>query len=336
MRKFDRQRISYIDFLKFIGLTGIILAHVGSPKWIMMLRSFDVPLMVILSSFLGEKTFRKYERSSAHPFRDYYLSRIQRLIIPTWCFLLFYFALSYLLLGDRYGILYYIASFCLTRYGIGYVWIILIYLYSALLLPVFYKITPSMKSAVAIGAVYFVYEIMCRFEVGMSCRLFETTFYYLIPYGVVTALGCSYGRMKEITRSFVAVTAFGIFAVLGLYYWVRLDAAQPVQIAKYPPRLYYLSYGIGCSFLLLMLSEKHHLKLFECSAVKYVSSHSMWIYLWHILVLRAYAALALPEVWYLKLITVYGVSTLLTIAMNRACDVIDRKTRITVPSYMRG
>ena len=54
-------RIEYIDFLKFIGLTGIIIAHVGSPNWIMMLRSFDVPLMVIISSFLASYSIKKYK-----------------------------------------------------------------------------------------------------------------------------------------------------------------------------------------------------------------------------------------------------------------------------------
>ena len=47
MDKLNSRRINYIDFLKFIGLTGIFAAHVGSPKWLMMLRNFDVPFMVI-------------------------------------------------------------------------------------------------------------------------------------------------------------------------------------------------------------------------------------------------------------------------------------------------
>ena len=61
-------RIAYIDFLKFVGLTGIIIAHVGSPDWMMMARSFDVPLMVILSSILGVNSYKKYcENSKQRP-----------------------------------------------------------------------------------------------------------------------------------------------------------------------------------------------------------------------------------------------------------------------------
>lgn len=336
-KQFDRQtRITYIDFLKFIGLTGIIIAHIGSPDWLSMLRSFDVPLMVILSSFLGEKSFRKYQRTNPHPLRAYYLSRIQRLVVPTWCFLLFYFLLVYFFVGEHFDLRYYVASFCLTRYGIAFVWIILIYLYSAFLIPVFCRMAPSVKNAAILCAIYFVYEMMWHFRVGADSRLFETTFYYVIPYGAVTALGCGYGRMTEKTRRIVAVTAFGVFAAMGLLYWGICGTAQPVRIAKYPPRLYYLGYGIGCSFALMLLCEKQQFKIYECSVVKYVSSHSMWIYLWHILALQVYTEFALPEVWYLKLIVVYCASILMTVAMNRVFDIIDKRTRITVPNYMRG
>ena len=56
----NNNRIAYVDFLKIIGLSCIILAHVNPPAWIMMLRSFDVPLMVIISSILAELSYSKY------------------------------------------------------------------------------------------------------------------------------------------------------------------------------------------------------------------------------------------------------------------------------------
>ena len=38
-----------IDFLRFIGLSMVIFAHVGPPKLLFQLRNFDVPLLVIIS-----------------------------------------------------------------------------------------------------------------------------------------------------------------------------------------------------------------------------------------------------------------------------------------------
>ena len=42
-------RDSNIDFLRFIGLTAIILVHVTPPLLISQLRAFDVSLMVFVS-----------------------------------------------------------------------------------------------------------------------------------------------------------------------------------------------------------------------------------------------------------------------------------------------
>lgn len=47
------KRIGYLDFLKVIALVGIVIAHISPPKSILMLRKFDVILMMIISAFLG-------------------------------------------------------------------------------------------------------------------------------------------------------------------------------------------------------------------------------------------------------------------------------------------
>ena len=45
----DSNRDFRIDFLRWIGLTLIVLAHVKAPFGVTQLRSFDVPLMVFVS-----------------------------------------------------------------------------------------------------------------------------------------------------------------------------------------------------------------------------------------------------------------------------------------------
>ena len=303
------ERIGYIDFLKFIGLTGIIIAHTGPPNWVFMLRNFDVPLMVILSSILASRSFAKYSetRSSAI---DYYVSRIKRLVIPTWIFLVFYFSYSFVVTGQRASTKYYVDSFLLTRYGIGYVWIILIYLYSAMLTPIFARLKLSRKGFIIVCATYILYEIAYFYKLGLNGSGFikdfiDTTFYYIIPYGVLTYLGYNYFKMKNRTKLIIALVSFIVFISLAVYYQSALGSFQLVQIAKYPPRIYYLGYGIGCSFALLILCKKKHLKLYENRVIRFISSHSMWIYLWHILILDIYGRLKMPEIWFIKLIIVY-------------------------------
>ena len=334
------ERISYIDFLKFFGMTSIIIAHINPPNWAFMFRNFDVPLMVILSSILASKSIAKYSVANVSAV-DYYISRFKRLVIPTWIFLIFYFSYNFIVTGQRASIKYYIDSFCLTRYGIGYVWIILIYLYSAMLIPAFTRLKLSLKGPIIVSVSYILYEIAYYYKLGPNGSGFlrdfiDTTFYYIIPYGVLTYLGYNYFMLKNRIKLVIPLVSFIIFISLAVYYRSALGSFQSVQIAKYPPRIYYLSYGIGCSFALLIVCEKKNLKLYENKVIRFISSHSMWIYLWHIFILDIYGRLKLPEIWFIKLIIVYMLSVLIVYMVNQRLDYIERNHHYTFTKYLHG
>ncbi|HID69714.1 MAG TPA: acyltransferase, partial [Desulfobacterales bacterium] len=79
-------RNTNLDFLRFIAISCIILAHMGIPTIIFQARNFDVPLMVLLSGI----SFSLYSSKSYSSYPSYLYSRFIRLIIPTWIFLVFY------------------------------------------------------------------------------------------------------------------------------------------------------------------------------------------------------------------------------------------------------
>ena len=335
-----KNRLYYIDFLKCVGLIGIIIAHVGSPGWAKMLRSFDVPLMVILSSILANRSYSKYSKSKTSVM-DYYLSRIKRLVIPTWVFLTIFFVFKFIVTGNTKSVKYYLASYLLTRYGIGYVWVILIYLYSAMLIPLFAKLKLSIKGIAIVVISYLIYEIAYHYGLGLNDGgivryFFDTTFYYIVPYGLITYLGYNYSRMSMKAKYAILVTSVIAFVSLACFYWADTGKFQRVQIVKYPPRLYYLSYGIACSFALLMICERKNRPLFENKVVRFISSHSMWIYLWHILVLTLYDMFKAPEIWFVKLIVVLIVSSVIVIIVNKLLDLLESRHHFSWIKYLRG
>ena len=90
-----QQRDPSIDLLRFIGLTMIILAHIGlsrSTSLLFQLRSFDVPLMVFTSglAFSGKNV------GSYLPFIG---KRTLRLIVPVYIFVAAYILLNPILSG---------------------------------------------------------------------------------------------------------------------------------------------------------------------------------------------------------------------------------------------
>jgi hypothetical protein len=178
--------------------------------------------------------------------------------------------------------------------------------------------------------------VIFRLGFGTKNIFLDTTFFYFVPYGFLAFLGCNFFRMSRRSRIFVAIFAFAIFFAKFFFYRFSSGSFQLVQIEKYPPRMYYLAYGTGCSFALLLLCEKFRLKIYDSAPVKFVSMHSMWIYLHHIFALTLYDFLRLPKKWYVKLIFVYVFASLAVLAVNKILDFAEKHKKFAFTNYLRG
>lgn len=329
-----RERKTYIDFLKVIGLSGIILAHVDSPGVIMMARSFDVPLMVILSAILAADGLQNSSLSLMDAW-SYLLKRIKRLVVPTWLFLAFFFLLK-AICGEVNKFSYYVYSFLLTRYGIGYVWIVLIYIYCAILTPAIHHFGYGKKLWIGIVCVYVIYEVCYAQGWGCYNRLIMSTFYYVIPYGIVTAIGFHYEKMSRPVKLSLCIFSGLVFMLLAYYYYKQMGSFQRVQIAKYPPRLYYLSYALFASVGMLLICEGRKTTLFSNPLILFFSRNSFWVYLWHIFYLWIFDAMLSSISWWLSFLVVVLFSGITVYLQQKILDRIERKYQKKIPKYLRG
>lgn len=160
-------------------------------------------------------------------------------------------------------------------------WVIRIYVFCSILIPLFYCFNISWLS-ISIGFV--AYEFLYYYEIGVSSRFVLSTLYYLIPYGVLAYIGYTYNDLGKRRKVTLLLSSGLIFFSLAVFYRVRDGQFILTQMAKYPPRAYYLSYGVFISLILMMICEKYcHAKLFLWRGFRFISQHSLWIYLWHIL-----------------------------------------------------
>lgn len=116
-----------IDLLRFIGLAMIIFAHVNPPSILLQLRTFDVPLMIIVSAMSFSLGYKD------EPYIQYLWKRIKRLVFHVWIFLTGYF-LTILIFSPSAKVLNFKTLFDSYFFfgGIGYVWIIRIFILLAL------------------------------------------------------------------------------------------------------------------------------------------------------------------------------------------------------------
>ena len=266
----------------------VILAHTSTNKVIFQIRNFDVTLLVIISGMLGAINYDKN-----YSIFQYIKKRFVRLVIPAWLFLTFFFSLIFIL--DRLTIktdiltLKNIIGSYLCLGGIGYVWIIRIYILCAISLPLIILMINKFgmkKSGYIILFIYLLYEITYYF-IGDFDPFFKYIIYYFIPYGILcTYLGILFRDIDEKKLLIISIALIVIFLLTAIFFINYNGNFINSNEYKYPPRLYYLSYSIGMTGLLFYLVDKKNFcNIKEKSStplIQFISRHSMWIYLWHI------------------------------------------------------
>lgn len=282
-------RDNSIDIMRFIGLAAIILAHVGPPEILYQLRNFDVPLMVLVSGMAFGISYKPGIRYS-----HYLWKRLFRLVVPVWVFLTGYFFVL-LIFNPSHPDLD--ANTTVNSYllngGIGYVWIIRVFLLVALVSPFIYMWHKRQSSNFtyfgSLAVVFMIYEVVRYFtlpyiqhDVGNKISLVT---HFIVPYGIIFAIGLRMTQLNEKQLTHFVILSLATFVSLALGLYVMEGVFVPTQDLKYPPALYYVSYALFVSCLLWMLREKIELlidKLKLKPFVLFCAQNSIWIYLWHI------------------------------------------------------
>ncbi|MEH2104737.1 acyltransferase [Nostoc sp.] len=292
------------DILKTLGIFSIILAHIIPQNIFFNIRNFDVPLMVIVSGSL----FYCSSYKKNYSLLTYLHRRIPRLIAPVWLFLSFYFisisVVSYLL-GKDYPFLlkkHIINSFLLLD-GIGYVWVIRVFILMAIISTIIMNLYKSCRSKnhffTVLLFIYICYEILLKIATTINLvnipflsSLINNYVFYTISYGCLFGLGIALPTMKRKSILVVAGVFLTVFLLVAGYLSYTQGVIPSMQNFKYPPRIYYLSYGIFMSMLTFsvvdILCKKYNLNNQENPIVKaivFISTSTLWIYLWHILFL---------------------------------------------------
>ena len=270
------KRNTAVDILRVIGLILVICAHCSFPEWFIRFRDFDVVLLVFVSGISYNLSLSRHQSQG---WTEYALRRFRRLVLPVWYFLIFFFVFFFLL-GRRFTVSQMIQSFALLAGGILFVWVYRIMLTSSLLNPLTVKaaegqskISLILISVLVIAGSDMIYQFGFA-HLGTAGKVLEYLITYTAGYGAVSFLGCEFPGMDR--RQKTVMTA--VFAVLFLLTGLILHFPDFYDW-KYPPMMYYISYGLMCSGILYMVFE--HVTA-ENRLIRWLSQNCMNIFIWHI------------------------------------------------------
>jgi len=302
-----------LDFLRFVGISCIILAHQHVPRILFQLRNFDVPLMVMISGF----SYANYSEKNYTTYINYVKDRFFRLVIPTWLFLAFYNFYVFYSTNNLPTISNVMKQICMVGGTDVGVWIIRIFFSMALIAPFIRRIDKKIQSnylcffcMITIFGLYeLFYLLSSNYMPVMIFKTFKTAFFFTVGYGLILWFGMRISLYNpNVLRNCMLV--FGIIFVSCFFYFYFIKhSIVTTQRYKYPPRLYYLSYALFASIVMFYLTQKYSMQ--RNKIIQFIGSATLWIYLWHWFVMKAYGYLGLPTQYVVKFSIVYLVAVLI-------------------------
>jgi hypothetical protein len=277
-----RERV--FDLLRTFGLFSILLAHVDPPVWLWLLRDFDVPLLVLVSGAVCQLGYR----GRPIVYGSYIRKRVLRLLVPVYVFLVGYFLVAETFAPARFDADVIGRTFLLLN-GMGYVWIIRVFLLVALVTPFLLRLRQRVRPIpyflILLGG-YLAHEgLWALFSRGGEFSGWEGikfSVFYALPYGCLFGLGLRWPGMSRRAAFAWAAAGLGLATLMlvALRAWPDPSVAAAL---KYPPRLAYFWYGLGMSHLLygICLHGPRMAPRIE-NLIAWISASSLWIYLWHI------------------------------------------------------
>ena len=327
-----------LDILRCIAIISIVFVHIH-PKSILLnqIRSFDVPLMVFLSGISYTLSNSVMGRTKLD-YLSYCKKRFKRLILPSWIFLLIYYILFhivYFLYSSNAHILWLEMLHNFTFFTGWYVWIIRVFFIISLCAPLVYGATLNTSNWKVIAAGF---GILLVFEF-IPLQREDSIIYYIgmvIPYISIFTIGLVVDKLSKKCLMFMAMFFAIIYIGYAIYYIQIMGSYQLTSIRKYPPKLYYMAYAISVSLLLYLI--KNYIKIF-CSQLKiiticeFIGSHTLWIYFWHIPIIRP---VMIIQNDFLRFIVVIMIAVIITYYQVKIANKLIRKIEsATIQKYLR-
>lgn len=323
------KRDHFIDSLRGLAILVMMLTHVTVfypssvvARTLWDFSHFSVALFIFCSVYL----FLQKQLAVGHhsiAFVPYIKKRFVRLVMPYYLFLPFFLLTVWFLKPQTITGKYLLQSIFLIG-GVDISWLVLLFLYFAFLLPPFLfvlrrKVLFWLWFALALGS-----SILYLWYIPP----FSYKFIMWLPWSLMLFFSLLFLRWEHKKRKRVVLFVLLTVLFLALYSF-RFFADQSVILIhnKYPPNLFYLSYGMAVLMLLSFVLRKLQSPIL-LSVIHYFSKYSYELFFIHYLFLTIFAAF-LPQLKWHWLVF-YLILVAVTVAAEQLLRLIKRKLKVLI------
>ena len=271
-----------LDYIRVFAMALVIVSHCSFSDTAHSFSGECVSMLVFLAgASFGYSSFTW----SANHYLTYLKKRFHRLIIPVWEFLILFLIIYFLFFRNYFGFSlgYVVKSFLLTSSGVLFVWVYRIFMICAVTTPLLDRIfhnTPVWKTCGILTLLVlgndFLTSVFKTVRPDLLSDLLQYAISYTVGYGVIAYLGYLFIKQDKKEKLFIGISFTLIYLISG--YALKFAS---LELYKYPPELYFISFGIGFTALLYLFLLKLNVK--QISLVEWCSKNAMNMYLAHII-----------------------------------------------------
>jgi peptidoglycan/LPS O-acetylase OafA/YrhL len=308
-------RFLEIDLLRGIAMLAMILIHtcyyfLSDPTalFIWNWSQFAVPVFIFCSAYLF---FQKPKDLSL----EYVRKRIGRLLYPYYIFLLFFIPIYFLINPDTSQIKYIFQSIFVIG-GVDINWLVLLFIQFTIIFPLFFSMHNQNK------ILFYIYSVIAFVS---SCLFifyklpFNQKFLMWLPWSVIpifTLYFVNNHNKKSFMRIMAIISTLLFFT--SYYLEVLTNHKLGMYENKYPPTIYFLSYGILMTILLYLLSKLIMKSKLLTSFFAFLSVYSYPMYFIHYTILIVLATqVRFFTHWSIFFLTILTVTIAIQVGINK-------------------
>ncbi len=310
------ERNQLIDNLRGVSMIVIILTHTTAffpgDKVAYLLWNwshFAVPIFLFCSAYL----FLKKSDDKPLHFFSYLKKRVVRLLLPYYLFF-FFFLIALFFISPHVISTKYILQSILLLGGTDINWLVLLFLYVTVLLPFF---TWSSKKSKYLFWLYFILSIgsaylLLFYQIPLSYKLVMW-----LPWSVMLYFTWFYMKHEQKQKTLVWLFVLCCLSFVSTDIILKTMHHSTVLIHnKYPPNIFYLSYGMVILLGLTFLNRYLFANKIIQKIVHFFSKYSYSIFFLHYIILTILAVFIKP--WQLHWLSFFILVLALTILLQNA------------------
>ncbi len=314
----SKNRIGFIDTLRAVSLLGVIVIHTFSFHLDNPINAFFwnvLQFVVVAFVFCSGVVSAHYQESliSLHTIFPWYKKRFIRLYIPFLIYFLIHFTLFMIFpnffthFGLQKNLLFFIASLTLFG-GTNSNWLPLLFIQLTILSPLLFFLNKK--------NLLWIFILFSMIITGyFTIHIFPYSYYRFvmwIPWALALLLGIIYQQKMNI----LVIVLSGFIFVISYMLLTFQHHSLLFYDNKYPPTLYYLSFGVLLTVLSSLLLSQIQFPENVQKVFSFISKNSYGLFFIHFIILDFFESTFFSKLYILEMVVVVCASLIVLRLLN--------------------